>query len=270
MLEKYVLQIDKDVLSLTNFKEKDLFAILALLFRNHQVMSVPRMVEEDDNVFVASPADLYGNFFDVTNVGRKSRTNFVNSIKRVTDCGLITIKEVNGKTYDETKRVQWNSLLKLDCNNLIHASRKPFINVSTDDISDVIYQDKMDFETLLQVYLNVISYINQKDVSDADLGKINLKYEIYGKMDIHLSCFASINTLCTKRYSGDKDTETWISNKTMLKALKILEEIGAIVIVTPKKPNGCKQNFSNHYCYPRHKEMVQQIADNYVKQVLHI
>ena len=270
MLEKYDLLIDKNVLNITDFKEKDLFAILALLFRNHQVMSVPRMVEEDDNVFVASPAGLYGNFFDVTGVGRKSRTNFVNSIKRIADCGLITIKEVNGKKYDETKRVQWNSLLKLDCNNLIHVSRKPYVILSTIDMNDIIYQDKMDFETLLQVYLDVVSYINQKDVSDADLGKIDLGYEMYGKQEIHLSCWASINTLCTKRYSGDKNAETWISNKTMLKALKTLEEIEVIAIVTPKKPIGCKQNFSNHYCYPRHKEMVQQIADNYVKQVLHI
>ena len=160
------------------------------------------------------------------------------------------------------------SLLKIDCNNLLHVSRKPYIIVGTEEINGIIYQDKMDFETLLQVYINIVSYINQKDVSDADLGKIDLSYEIYGKMDIHLSCFASINTLCTKRFSGDKNEEVWISRPTMLKALKLLEEIGAISIVVPKKPKGCKQNFSNHCCYPRHKEMVQRIADNYVKQVL--
>lgn len=268
MLENYDLLVDKKILNLADFKEKDVFAILALLLRNQQVMSVARVVEEEDNVFVASPGDLYGNFFDVTGVSRKARTSFVNSIKRIAENDLIVIKEVNGKKNDGTRRIQWNSLLKIDCNNLLHVSRKPYIIVGTEEINGIIYQDKMDFETLLQVYINIVSYINQKDVSDADLGKIDLSYEIYGKMDIHLSCFASINTLCTKRFSGDKNEEVWISNKTIIKAIKILEEIGAIAIVVPKKPKGCKQNFSNHYCYPRHKEMVQRIADNYVKQVL--
>ena len=268
MLENYSLIVDKKVLNLADFKEKDVFAILTLLLRNQQVMSVARVVEEDDNVFVASPGDLYGNFFDVTGVSRKARTSFVESIKRIAENDLITIREVNGKKNDGTRRIQWNSLLKIDCNNLVHASRKPYITVSTEEINGIVYQDKMDFETLLQVYINIVSYINQKDVSDADMGKIDLKYELYGKMDIHLSCFASINTLCTKRFSGDKGNESWISNKTIIKAIQILEEIGAISIVVPKKPKGCKQNFSNHYCYPRHKEMVQRIADNYVKQVL--
>ena len=268
MLENYSLIVDKKVLNLADFKEKDVFAILTLLLRNQQVMSVARVVEEDDNVFVASPGDLYGNFFDVTGVSRKARTSFVESIKRIAENDLIAIREVNGKKNDGTRRIQWNSLLKIDCNNLVHASRKPYITVSTEEINGIVYQDKMDFETLLQVYINIVSYINQKDVSDADMGKIDLKYELYGKMDIHLSCFASINTLCTKRFSGDKSNESWISNKTIIKAIQILEEIGAISIVVPKKPKGCKQNFSNHYCYPRHKEMVQRIADNYVKQVL--
>ena len=268
MLENYSLIVDKKVLNLADFKEKDVFAILTLLLRNQQVMSVARVVEEDDNVFVASPGDLYGNFFDVTGVSRKARTSFVESIKRIAENDLIAIREVNGKKNDGTRRIQWNSLLKIDCNNLVHASRKPYITVSTEEINGIVYQDKMDFETLLQVYINIVSYINQKDVSDADMGKIDLKYELYGKMDIHLSCFASINTLCTKRFSGDKGNESWISNKTIIKAIQILEEIGAISIVVPKKPKGCKQNFSNHYCYPRHKEMVQRIADNYVKQVL--
>ena len=50
MLENYDLLVDKKVLNLADFKEKDVFAILALLLRNQQVMSVARVVEEEDNV----------------------------------------------------------------------------------------------------------------------------------------------------------------------------------------------------------------------------
>ena len=110
MLENYDLLVDKKVLNLADFKEKDVFAILALLLRNQQVMSVARVVEEEDNVFVASPGDLYGNFFDVTGVSRKARTSFVNSIKRIADNDLIVIKEINGKKNDGTRRIQWNNI----------------------------------------------------------------------------------------------------------------------------------------------------------------
>ena len=266
-MENYSLFIDREVLYMVDFKEKDLFTVLALLFRNQQSM-IGRQ-GEGRNRFVASPGGLYGDFFDVTLVSRRQRTNFVKSLERVCNSDLVNVLEINGKPYTSDEKIQWNSLLKFDCTNLVHQASKPFIMIDTADMGDIVYQDKVDFHTLLQVFTNIISYFNQHDISRADLGEIDLNYELYSGLEPHISCYASIDTLCSKRYSTDTKQEYWISSKTMIKCLKVLEEIGLISIVKPNKPKGCKQNFSNHYCYPRHKVLAQKIADNKVKQILH-
>lgn len=265
-MQGYNLLVDKGVLEKVDYKQKDIFAILVLLFRNQQSMIA--RTNDGKNCFVSSPSGLYGDFLDVTGTTRTQRSNFVNSLQRLVDNKIIEVIEVNGKKYTNKTKIQWNSLLKIDCNNLIHKSRKPFVMLNTIDIGDIVEQDDLDFNTLLQVYVDVISYINQDDVIQADLGKIDLNYEIYGDMShIHLSCWASIDTLCTKRYSGDKNNNQWISNKTMIKALNILVEIGLLAKVTPKSNNG--QVFPNHYCYKRHEKMVQKIADNKARQILY-
>ena len=252
---------------MVDFKEKDLFTVLALLFRNQQTM-IGRQ-GEGRNRFVASPGGLYGDFFDVTLVSRRQRTNFVKSLERICNTGLIKVLEINGKAFNDTEKIQWNSLLKLDCTNLAHQATRPFVMVDTVDMGDIVLQDKVNFHILLQVFTNIISYFNQNDIIRADSGEVDVSYELYSGQEPHISCYASINTLCTKRYSTDQKQESWISNKTLLKCLVVLEEIGLISIVKPKKPKNCQQNFSNHYCYPRHKNLVQKIADNKVKQVLH-
>lgn len=259
--------IDRDVMYLVNFKERDLFTVLALLFRNQQSM-IARL-NDGMNSFVASPGGLYGDFFDVTTLGRKKRTSFVKSIERVAASGLVRIVEVSGRQYKPGDKFQWNSLIKFDCSNLVHEASKPFVMLDTVDMGEIVLQDKVDFQTLLQVYINVISYFNQYDISRADTGQIDLNYELYSGQEPHISCYASLSTLCKKRYSTDTSTREWISTKTLVKCLKVLEEIKLLAIVKPNKPKGCGENFSNHYCYPRHSKIVQRIADNKVRQILH-
>ena len=266
MLGKYNLLIDREVMQLIDFKERDLFTVLALLFRNQQTM-IARF-NDGGNRFVASPGGLYGDFFDVTQVSRRQRTKFVQSLDRVCSSGLVEVLEINGRPYNKNETIQWNSLIKFNCTNLVHQSSRSFIMLDTVDMGEIVYQDKVDFQTLLQVYVNVTSYFNQSDISIADTGELDLNYDLYNRNEPHISCYASIDTLCTKRYSTDTKRENWISSKTLTKCLRVLEEIGLLSIVIPNKPKHCKQNFSNHYCYPRQRNFVQRIADNKVKQVL--
>lgn len=267
MLEKYNLLLDREVMQLIDFKERDLFTVLALLFRNQQTM-IARF-NEGGNRFVASPGGLYGDFFDVTQVSRRQRTKFVESLGRVCSSGLVEVMEINGRPYSKNDKIQWNSLIKFNCTNLVHQSSRTFIMLDTSDMGEIVYQDKVDFQTLLQVYVNVTSYFNQYDISQADTGELDLNYDLYNGNEPHISCYASVDTLCTKRYSTDAKRENWISSKTLTKCLRVLEEIGLLTIVKPNKPKDCKQNFTNHYCYPRHKKLVQRIADNKVKQIIH-
>ena len=184
--------IDRDVMYLVDFKERDLFTVLALLFRNQQSM-IARL-NDGMNSFVASPGGLYGDFFDVTTLGRKKRTSFVKSIERVAASGLVRIVEVSGRQYKPGDKFQWNSLIKFDCSNLVHEASKPFVMLDTVDMGEIVLQDKVDFQTLLQVYINVISYFNQYDISRADTGQIDLNYELYSGQEPHISCYASLST----------------------------------------------------------------------------
>ena len=97
---------------------------------------------------------------------------------------------------------------------------------------------------------------------------IDESYDLYGELNYHISCWASHERLMTTKHSMDKNPLNWISNKTLIESLTLLEELGLIAIVRPQV-KGSKEHFTNHYCFPRHKKYVQQIANMQAKQIVY-
>lgn len=241
------IKLDKKVLAKISFKEKDLYAILALLSLNRKEVTL-------------TPSSLYGLFLDSSKASRNKRTQFIQSIQRLADSKLIKISK--------TSKIRWNDLITYNCSSILHKSKESHLSINPKDIIKIVECTSMDFQTLLQVYINITSYFNNLDITRADKKELNLDMELYSTLP-NISCYASLQTICDTRYSQDENGEHWIAINTLYKAIDALEELKLLSTIKPFKPKGCDQNFTNHYCYPRHTKLCQAIANMRVKRILY-
>lgn len=259
------LYIDRGVVDKVNFKNKDLLCILALALEHYKNQGV--FGDEFHRDISCTPEILWRNIIGM-DANRTDRKKFIDSLERLKNHGLITIDFKS----DKDVKIMWNTYLEINAEALIHNPNNSFIMVNTVDINSMCVNNYNTLTTLVQCYVSIVSYFDMSQIREFDEAiknkekPIDYSYDLYGKIDLHISCWASHDRLMTTKHSSDKSREQWITKPTLIKMLNLLEEIGLISIV---KTNINGKDFSNHYCYPRHKKYVEMIAKRMAEQQDH-
>lgn len=262
---KYCLFLDREVITNVNYKKKDLTCVLAILLEYYKQRCI---YGEDITTIACTVSHLWLNIVWSVKPSRRDKENFINSLNRLVENEIITIEEGS-----ETS-ITWNTMLKLNIQNLIHDKKRTFIKFDSQDLDSMVEINYNTVSLMLQVYINITSYFDMRQITEFDKAMengelvIDYHYDLYGKLDYHVSCWASHQRLMTTKHNGQEPSEQWISKKTLIQILTLLEELGLIAIVKPCV-KGSKENFTNHYCFPRHKKYVQQIANMIAKQEVH-
>ena len=262
---KYTLYLDREVIDQVNYEEKDLLCVLAILLE-----CCKNSVVYGDCEIACTPSTLWANITRKVKTTKTDRRNFVESINRLSENGTITLLD------HETKTIKWSTLLKIDASNILHDSNCPFICIDSSDLDGIKYKEykHATLAVILQLYVSLVSYVDMSQIEAFDNAiangenPIDESYDLYGELNYHISCWASHERLMTTKHSMDKNPLNWISNKTLIESLTLLEELGLIAIVRPQV-KGSKEHFTNHYCFPRHKKYVQQIANMQAKQIVY-
>ncbi|MEO3151952.1 hypothetical protein [Turicibacter sanguinis] len=263
--KNFNIYVDRQVVNEVSYKKKDLLCVLALLFE----LNKRRAIYGDAIEIACTPSTLWGNIVWRVKPTRRDRENFMDSLKRLIQGGLVIV------TKQEHETISWNTLIHLDVEQIAHNENQTFIMFCSDDLEFLVEQNYSTITTLLQLYISITSYFNVSDIRDFDeaIAKgehpIDFTYDLYGELDYHISCWASHQRLMTTKHSTDTVREQWISKPTLIKMLDLLEELGLIAIVTPQVKDS-RETFTNHYCYPRHKYYVQHIANMMAKQQVYM
>ena len=261
--ENYTLYLDREVIDKVSYEEKDLLCILAILLE-----CCKNSVVYGDCEIACTPSTLWANITRKVKTTKGDRKNFVDSLKRLIDNGTIDLLD------HETKVIKWSTLLTIDASNILHNSNCPFVCIDSDNLTGIKYKEykHATLAIILQLYVSIVSYFDMAQIEEFDKAIANGElpfdedYDLYGELNFHVSCWASHERLMTTKHSMDKTSTPWISNKTLIDSLKLLEELGLIAIIKPQV-KGSKEHFTNHYCFPRHKKYVQKIANMKAKQI---
>ena len=262
---KYTLYLDREVIDQVSYEEKDLLCVLAILLE-----CCKNSVVYGDCEIACTPSTLWANITRKVKTTKTDRRNFVESIHRLSENGTITLID------HETKVIKWSTLLKIDASHILHDSNCPFICINSSELDEIKYKEykHATLAVILQLYVSLVSYVDMSQIEAFDNAiangenPIDESYDLYGELNYHISCWASHERLMTTKHSMDKNPFNWISNKTLIESLTLLEELGLIAIVRPQV-KGSKEHFTNHYCFPRHKKYVQQIANMQAKQIVY-
>lgn len=260
---KYCLFLDREVIANVNYKKRDLTCVLAILLEYYK----QRCIYGDDITTIAcTVSHLWLNIVWSVKPSRRDKENFINSLNRLVENEIITIEECSEAS------ITWNTMLKLNIQNLMHDKERTFIKFDSQDLDSMVEINYNTVSLMLQVYINITSYFNMTMITEFDKAiekgqqPFDPNYDLFGRLkDFGVSCYASHQRLMTTKHNWEKPGEQWISEPTLIKILKLLEELGLIAIVVPIYKDG-KENFANHYCFPRHKQYVQLIADMMAKQ----
>lgn len=257
------LYVDREVVNKVNFKKKDLLCVLALMLECYKRRSV---CGKDIIEISCTPSTLWDNVVWKVKPTHTDRKNFMESFNRLVDSELITI------TKSSSPKISWSTLLHVDITKILHEENNSFIMFCSETFELVEGHNYNTLSTLLQLYLSITSYFDMSQIAafDESIKKkenpIDYGYDLYGKLDFHISCWASYKRLMMTRHSKDTHFEQWITDKTLTKMLGILEDANLISIVRTTV-NG--EQFPNHYCYPRHKKYVEKIAKRMAEQQLY-
>lgn len=257
--ESFKFNVDHNNLTLADFNSNEMFWIVGLLYEYNKEM-IARGTGEPLPYIVISPQLIYANLYDTTKITRRIKESFMKSFSSLISKNMIIILE--------DKKPAWQTVLKVDVSPLLHGNQNTFVQLSTDDMGVIITRKPSEFSTLLAVYLNIISYINQGHVAYIDQNGFDINTEVIGmtkENQWHISCYASLNRLSTTKHSADIVTEPWISKPTLLKYINILVELGLLQIVKPTVE--VDERVTNHYCLPQHREYVQIISNRQAEQL---
>lgn len=261
--EIFNLYVDKEVVDKVNFKKKDLLCVLALMLESYKRKSV---CGGDVVEISCTPSTLWDNVVWKVKPTHTDRKNFMESFNRLLDSGLIRVVQ------SSSTKISWSTLLHIDIEELLHEENNAFIMFCSDTFELFENHNYSTLSALLQLYLSIISYFDMSQIRGFDemIAKggcpIDYSYELYGKLDFHISCWTSHKRLMSTKHSSDTHFEQWVTKPTLIKLLNILEDVGLISIVKIKIDG---EDFSNHYCYPRHKKYVERIAHNMAKQKIY-
>lgn len=263
---KYCLFLDRDVISNVNYKKKDLTCVLAILLEYYKQRSI-----YGDNIVKigCTVSSLWLNIVWSVKPSRRDKENFINSLNRLVENNLVRIEQTN---EDD---ITWNSMLILNIQNLVHSKERTFIKFDSSDLDSMIEIDYNTLTLMLQVYINITSYFDMSQIAMFDEcienneHPLDYHYDLYSENTYHVSCWAGHKRLMTTKHGWEEPSEQWISKPTLIKVLNLLEELNLIAIVKPQYKNS-NENFTNHYCFPRHKKYVQHIADMMAKRQIYM
>lgn len=267
---KWKHQVKKSILGEVSFMNTELLWLMAIIYKhNNEVRHLEKDVE---NIVFICPNAIIADILRTVKISPKQQQNLMKDLNLMYQRGLFKVVETRRTRVP--KKLRWNETIAIDVTNLIRLQNEkvPFIGFEDDDLLLMTSSEEFklaQIPTLLAVYVNIISYFNMRDIIYVDNGEFDLTYENTKEERPHIDCWASINKLCTTRFSQDEKVEEWISKNTLQKYIKLLVEMGLLSVVkpNPKYTNG--ENFSNHYCFPRHKKLVQQLVDRDVYQTVH-
>lgn len=258
---KWKHQVKKSVLGEVNFMNSELLWLMAIIYKHNN--EVRHLEEQVENIVFICPNAIVADIVRTVKISPKQQQNLMKDLNVMYQRGLFTVVET--KRTKIPKKLRWNETVAIDVTNIIRMQNEkvPFIGFEDDDL---LMMTSCDFKlsqipTLLAVYVNIISYFNMNDIIAIDNGEFDLSYENTKEARPHIDCWASINKLCTTRFSRDEKVEQWISKDTLQKYIKLLTEVGLLSVVKPNPKLTKGENFSNHYCFPRHAKLVQQLAD---------
>lgn len=182
----------------------------------------------------------------------------IEALKLLESKGWITIRQME-------KNLTFTSKIRVNAHPLLHVDGEKYVSFDSDVVRKIVACGLSNFSKLLMTYINVMSYIDWRDVeylksNEVDLGDI---YKLTTDSEWHISCYAKLDTLALKRYNSDNNTESWVSIKSLSTYLHKLEELSLISIVTVKT----QSTTMNHYCLPEHRELVEKIAKRKVSQI---
>lgn len=247
-MESYKFYIDKEDLDGIDYNTNELFWLFCLLYE-YEKDGMIRGNKETTCVNV-SPQHLYCNIYNVVEISEQQRRTLMKSFKSLFTKGILTL--VKGS-------IGWNRQIVVDIKNIIHQAENSFIPLDTDEVGLMLNRNPMEIATLMAIYLNIISYINQADVVYIDDNGVDYNIDVIGiknKEQLRLSCWASQDRLACTKHSTDNNWERWISSNTLRKYIGILVELNLLAVVKPD----VEGNTVNDYCYPRHANVVQVLS----------
>ena len=225
-----------------------------------------------DSSFRVSTEDMYDFMVHgtkVTSQNPRTRTNTIDAILQLAKSKLIKI---------DKQELQWNSKIEIDASPLFHKKGEPFVSIDSRTLGVITSHYGTKSSRPLVAYLNVFSYINWEDEKfyREEYLSTNRSFEqdvmCNPKLgnDWHISCYATLETLCVKPYS-DSQQRKWVAKNTLNSYLQTLENLGLIGIVTVSGvANSGRKVVMRHYCSPEYKEPVQLIAREKLKRVIYV
>lgn len=267
---KWKHQVKKSILSEVNFVNAELLWLMAIIYKHNN--EVRHLEKESENIVFICPNAIIADILRTVKISPKQQQNLMKDLNSMYHKG--SFKVVETRRTKVPKKLRWNETVAIDVANLIRMKdeKVPFIGFEDDDLLLMTSSEEFKLSqipTLLAVYVNIISYFNMRDVASVDNGEFDILYDNKKEDRPHIDCWASIGKLCTTRFSQDEKVEQWISKDTLQKYIKLLVKAGLLEIVKPNPKYTKGENFSNHYCFPRHKNLVQQLADRDAYQTVY-
>lgn len=260
-----VIQLDKKHLD-----QMDLTS-LQLPMALHMVLKQVLAELCGDSSFRATPEDMYDfmvHGVKTTSQNPRTRTNVISSIMELSKIGLIKI---------DKQELQWNTKIEIDASPLFHEKGEPFVSINSRTLGTITSHYGAKSSRPLVAYLNIFSYVNWEDMKfyqeEYCLGGKSLEQDILFNPNLgndwHISCYASLKTLCSKPYS-DAQPKRWITEKTISTHLQTMETLGLIKIITVSgKANDGRRVIMKHYCLPEYARDVKLIATKKIERVIY-
>lgn len=268
---KWKHQVKKSILGEVSFVDNEILWLMAIIYKHNNEKR--HLEKEFENIVFITPSNLIADIFRTVQISQKQQRKLMQDLNKMYQRGVFEV--VQTRTTKIPKKLKWSETVAIDVTNLIRlqSSQEPFVCFEDDDLLLITSNDRLKLSQvplLLAIYFNIISYFNMNDIIGVDNGEFDLAYENKREDRPHIDCWASLDTLTHKRYSGAiYEEEQWITKPTLIKYIQTLCDLGLIAVVKPNEKYTKGEHFVNHYCFPRHRKLVQQLVDREIYQKIY-
>ena len=262
---KWKHQVKKSVLGEVSFVDNEILWLMAIIYKHNNEKK--HFENDNENIVFITPSNLIADIFRSVLISPKQQRKLMQDLNKMYQRGFFEVVQTRVTTVP--KKLKWNETIAIDVTNLIRlqGSDESFVCFDDEDLLLITSNERVKLSQippLLSVYFNIVSYFNMGDIIyiDSNGNDYDLMYYNTRQDRPHIDCWASLDTLCHKRYSGGEyEEEAWITKPTLIKYIQILSDLRLIAVVKPNKKYSKGENFTNHYCFPRHEELVQKLVD---------
>ena len=260
---KWKHQVKKSVLGEVSFVDNEILWLMAIIYKHNNEKK--HLEEESENIVFITPSNLIADIFRSVLISPKQQRKLMQDLNKMYQRGFFEV--VQTRTTKIPTKLKWSETIAIDVTNLIRLqdSGESFVCFEDEDLLLITSNERIKLSqtpSLLSVYFNIVSYFNMNDILYVDNNDFDLDYYNTKQDRPHIDCWASLNTLMHKRYSGsDYEENGWITKPTLVKYIQMLSDLELIAIVKPNEKYTKGEHFANHYCFPRHKDLVQKLVD---------